>query len=324
MKTFFEECKYSHENHTLFPSWPSSLETRISKGNYENINMLNDNGETLLMVACKWCPSIVSTLLKAGINVDIKDKKGQTAIMIACRYNSFIVPELIYSADAQINISNKRNGNTPLIMACKYNPSIVNVLLKNGAQINICNYYGWTPLMIACKYSHPSVVDMLLNIRNETLINTYNYFGWTPLMIACKYNPSVVGRLIKANAKINAQNKRNGDTPLMIACKYNHSVVDVLLKNGAHVNILNYRGWTPLMMACRYNICLVSKLIIACSKIGILPLVIICKFNPNFIIICHLIRANNNILNKDNKKMIISLACENNPSLTLKQFENYI
>jgi hypothetical protein len=77
-------------------------------------------------------------------------------------------------------------------------------------------------------------------------LNAKNWFGWTPLHLAA-YNGhiEVVKLLIEKGANVNARN--NGDTPLHLAAENGHiEVVKLLIEKGANVNAKGSSGWTPL------------------------------------------------------------------------------
>lgn len=63
------------------------------------------------------------------------------------------------------------DGASPLYIACQYgHNSTVQLLLNNGADINLCNIYGLTHLCIARQKGHDNNVQLLLkNIADTTL-----------------------------------------------------------------------------------------------------------------------------------------------------------
>lgn len=56
------------------------------------------------------------------------------------------------------------NGVSPLHIACQNNnKSIVQLLLNNGADINLCTKAGLSPLHIACQIKKDLIVKLLLS-----------------------------------------------------------------------------------------------------------------------------------------------------------------
>ena len=114
------------------------------------VNMIDDDGATSLILACKNGNSIIAKrLLKNNAWVNTKDKYGQSS--------------LIYAS---------RNGYK----------NTVSLLINNGADVNTHNIHGWTPLMLASKSGHIEVVERLL--ENGADVNMKNRTDQTALMVS--------------------------------------------------------------------------------------------------------------------------------------------
>ena len=114
------------------------------------VNMIDDDGATSLILACKNGNSIIAKrLLKNNAWVNTKDKYGQSS--------------LIYAS---------RNGYK----------NTVSLLINNGADVNTHNIHGWTPLMLASKSGHIEVVERLL--ENGANVNIKNEHNQTALMVS--------------------------------------------------------------------------------------------------------------------------------------------
>ena len=94
-----------------------------------------------------------------------------------------------------------KRGRTMLWEAAEAgNNVVVNVLLKNGADINKADKHGVTPLAIASAEGQESVVKTLL--KKNASINKSAKNGFTPLAFAVRDNQEkVVKLLLKAGAK---------------------------------------------------------------------------------------------------------------------------
>jgi ankyrin repeat protein len=108
---------------------------------------------------------------------------------------------------------------TPLFIAVFHNYNAVDILIKNGADVNMINNYGDTPLISLCGL-------LTGNEENTDRLKTIEF-------------------LIKNNAKLNIQNDK-GDTALIAASKNAKSrsnlpinIIELLIKSGASWNINN-------------------------------------------------------------------------------------
>jgi ankyrin repeat protein len=160
---------------------------------------------------------------------------------------------------------------------------MVELLLSQGADINIKNDKGWAPLHFAIFFKQPAIVKLLLdkNVDIEEKVQ-----GVPPLIGAVE-NPEIANILIEKGADIKARDgqgwtalfyavdkgrldmvklfldkgadihtkSNNGDSLLVHAIDSNQpDIVEFLLQNGLDINERhNIVGTTPLMAAAVMN-----------------------------------------------------------------------
>ena len=160
--------------------------------------------------------------------------------------------------------------------------TIIELLVNNGADINLHDTYDFTPLLIAAMAGQYENLKTLLELGanpNETdssgvtpLIATndprmqrllldfgadptiYAQGGYSALLTAASNNDlELVKRIVNMGADINLKNE-DGTTPLMMAIAYNQiDVAKFLIEEGADINSTDNKGLTPLMAACQLD-----------------------------------------------------------------------
>ena len=245
----------------------------------------------------------IKDLVSKGYNVNEVDKNNDTALLIACTHNQSIIPDLI-EAGADVNCRNNE-GVTPLIdlmyhfnsIDVKLANKMLDLLLLSGANANTCDNKGNYPLTLIKPTSSQSV-DVFLNHKDKINFNVSNENSKTLLMCLAEHDSneekedggyllkllilgcccleqedalgqtaihyaaenmsaSGVQLLAEFGVDINKQDKY-GNTPLMCAIymssyesKQEH--IEWLLKNNANVDLKDKQKETALMIAAEYN-----------------------------------------------------------------------
>ncbi|XP_062593543.1 ankyrin-1-like [Saccostrea cucullata] len=244
----------------------STLEELVRLG--ADVNKLTKDGW--------WSPLLLAAandedhIKEAGIETKTGERRKNTIIC------------LLNNGD-EINSYDTENRDSPLSMACyRGRDSTVQLLLNNGADINLCEKNGASPLHVACHDGHDSTVQLLLN--NGADINLCEKNGASPLYIACQNGHDITVQLLLNNgADINLCDN-DGDSPLYIACQNGHdSTVQLLLNNGANINLCNKNGISPLYIACQNGRDSTVQLLLnngadinLCEKNGAIPLHVAC------------------------------------------------
>jgi len=156
---------------------------------------------------------------------------------------------------AKVKARNKSSGRTPLHAAAyRDNKEVVELLIKNGADVNTRDKTGDTPLHLAAGEGNKAVAELLITNGADVNART-KYGGNTPLHEAARSTYShygVLELLISNGADVNARDK-HGHTPLHEAADWGLPfAVELLIKNGADVNARTFgkgKGLTPYSYA---------------------------------------------------------------------------
>ena len=265
---------------------PMSLAAEV--GNTEMLKLLleagadadspNPDGQTaLLAVARTGNVEAAQLLLNQGATVDAREKwGGQTALMWASARRHPEMMQLLISKGADVNArSIDRNyqrhvtaegrpksldsgGLTPLLYAARENcMACVEVLLKNGADIDLPDPDGVSPLLVAIMNANWDLARQLILAGAD--VNQWDIYGEAPLFTAIDLRSRIDG----GRASIDPLNKTDGLT-----------IVNVLLERGADPNMqlffkpanvrgsTNTRGSTPLIRAANNGDLEVVKLLL--------------------------------------------------------------
>lgn len=166
------------------------------------INSIKDNS--------KWLDEIIN----AGADVNMSDSMGDTPIMVAITHDNKEAFFKLIEAKADVDFKNYMPWgvyrNTPLMIAPNY--FYVEQLVKNGADVNVCNWDGWTPLMewiyVLSRNWNPNmcvddamkVIKFLLeNGADTTIVSKED--GMTALKLARKIKNKELIKLIKEYSK---------------------------------------------------------------------------------------------------------------------------
>ncbi|MAP21746.1 MAG: hypothetical protein CL589_02675 [Alteromonadaceae bacterium] len=129
-------------------------------------------------------------------------------------------------------------------------PALVDLLLENGAKVNIAGGNRFSPLIQACRYGNSTVINALLqkdaNVQNAIEDGTSAFH-----LCAASASGDTLARMIKAGAEINATNTY-GQTPLMFAANAgNVNNLTLLLDAGADINQQTQEGYSALFFAIK-------------------------------------------------------------------------
>ena len=150
---------------------------------------------------------------------------------------------------AAVNEQNDATGETPLIIAAKRGHSdVVDVLIKNGAKLNIKDNAGCDALTAAAAVGKPDVFFALVKAGSPVDPNSLN----TLLASAANVGDvKTVEYLLQLGASATSLGV-SGESPLMAAVRSrNVDLVNLLLSKGANVDYTDSAGRTAVILAAQ-------------------------------------------------------------------------
>lgn len=136
-----------------------------------NVNSTTRTNSTPLRAACfDGHFEIVKYLISHGADFEVANRHGHTCLMIACYKGHYKIAHYLLALKADVNRRSVK-GNTAL-HDCAESGSleILQLLLKNGATMDV-DSYGMTPLLAASVTGHLQIVEHLINLKEVKRID---------------------------------------------------------------------------------------------------------------------------------------------------------
>ena len=175
--------------------------------------------------------------------INAPNDNGATPIQQSVLNGNIAATELLLANGANVNLTG-RKGMTPLSMAATSgNKAMIELLLAHGADVNATQ-----PLYHAVAKGFKTAAEVL--IAHKADVNARQADGSTPLHAAARAGFKAMAEMLIAHgAEVNAADN-DGNTPLFSAVQKNEAeLVELLLASKADVNCTNSAGETPLFMA---------------------------------------------------------------------------
>ncbi|XP_048246155.1 ankyrin repeat domain-containing protein 50-like [Haliotis rufescens] len=219
-----------------------------------NLALLDDDGNTILHVACKGGNVEIVNYVLTQDSVDVNSINGemQTPAWTAALHGHKEVFDLLLRKGTDLPYVDF-DDNTILHIACKGgNIEIVNyVITAKIVDINTRGFEGYTPVMEAAVSGHKDVFDVL--VRRGADLSLFDDQGCTSLHAACRGgNVETVKYILTQNIEIIYTSCSDGSTPVLVAVSNGQKeVFDLLVENEADLLFENENGDGILHNACR-------------------------------------------------------------------------
>lgn len=212
--------------------------------------------------------------------IAVEDDSGDTPLHAAVIHKKYDVLHALLSAVIKIpqqTIVNQVNHlkQTPLHLAViTKQPKMVEVLMRCGADPNLCDLQGNTPLHLAIKYGMAEGVTFLVRgpkakaALRPTLarVNLTNFAGLAPVHLAViGKNLDMLKTLVSSGADVNLADGKMGRSPLHYAVEVEHFPIlgYLLIEAKADVQAVTFSGDTALHLASSLDLRAVAALLLA-------------------------------------------------------------
>jgi len=171
----------------------------------------------------------VESLIPQIGDVNVRNSKGKTALHIACLSGRSKMVELLLKNGANVNIIDQSGKLSPLHEAVMSgNKLIVAFLLEKGAMKDVADNYGNTPLHLAVKSVNTGIIKLLIISGCNVNVKTLDKI--TPIHLAAGIgNLEIVKELIRAGEKVDVRDYY-GETPADKARSKEHKDVYLYLQ----------------------------------------------------------------------------------------------
>ncbi|XGW21143.1 hypothetical protein V3C99_004247, partial [Haemonchus contortus] len=199
--------------------------------------------------------ALVSSLVKAKINLAVQDSQGRTACHLAVQLrNSAALHELLNASDVEFLSLRDKMGQTPFSQALLMKEhALAAAIVERQPHVALqTNGNGENLLHISVKSNDLESVLFLLSAHTDATRVTTDGSRRSALHYAANVdNELILRNLLLAGCEVDVT-AADGTTPLQVAARNNRSIhAEILLENNANPNILDERRENALLAAVR-------------------------------------------------------------------------
>jgi ankyrin repeat protein/SAM-dependent methyltransferase len=224
-----------------------------------DVNVKDEKGNTPLHLASVFGhDEIVDLLIHQKADVDVLNDQRETPLILASLYGNPECIKLLVASRANISLRDS-DGNSPIQIAVTYrHPENLEEILKGNPDIDEPNTEGFTPLHLAVQRpGNQKAVELLL--RQGADINITDPEGRNALLVSVgSHQKDYIELLVSNGIDIDSQDN-DGNTalhyPLLNILKnklylpHGKEIVKVLTEEGADPRIRNKEGKSPMDLA---------------------------------------------------------------------------
>ena len=195
---------------------PETLELLLLQGSC--INFQGPDGRSALHMRARR-PELVTLLLDYKADVNQVDHQGRTALHVALSDELVPLESVCHLAMSMGDVNIKDNsGNTPLHLACRLQrllaaggapDPVIDLLVNQGALVNLRNKAGETPLFIAVRHAHyPQARELLVSGASPHIPDNR---GLAPTALDPKWAARVVPDRLTKDRAVSSRRVRTND-----------------------------------------------------------------------------------------------------------------
>lgn len=214
------------------------IDTLLKRKRTDLLNLQNREGNTALLLAVKLgSTSLVKQLVRAGVDLLIRDYKGNTALHCASEIGILALVKILTPENSgkQDGDNDHRYSDTDLQQS---QPRLISQSQLNKKNAELCNYCGWNSFHLAVQNGHLNIADYLALTVKVDVNAPGGGRGMTAVHIATQTEniPVLLYLTRKLKADFNMPTY-DGLSPIQLACGYRQDdLVSLLLSIGAYIS----------------------------------------------------------------------------------------
>ncbi|XP_063923663.1 serine/threonine-protein phosphatase 6 regulatory ankyrin repeat subunit C-like [Zophobas morio] len=197
-----------------------------------------------------------SDCLKHIAQTYVLDKDGRLPLHYACEDGDLGVTEILLTNGAKVDIPDG-DGRLPIHYACKHGTlNLVELLVTNGAKFDVPDRGGQLPMHYACRNGRWGRDLILFLCKKDAKVNVSDGDGRLPIHYACKHGRLNLVELLVTNGSKFDVPDRGGQLPMHYAYRNDRwgcGIILFLCKKGAKVDVPDGDGQLPIHYACKHG-----------------------------------------------------------------------